>query len=132
MIGGVVVDAAILIALATRSNPRAAAYADVAASNLRVIAVPAAALAEAWARLDERDQAFLALLTNTPVVVVDDLDLSAAIDAGVLAAEAGQPETPVGVMHAVRAAQVRGWPLITGDPKLAEGLGGGVTVLTLE
>lgn len=132
MIGGVVVDATTLIALAERTSTRAAALVDVAVQNLRVVCVPAVALMEAWARLPEHHQAYLVMLTARPVVVVDPVDHDTAIDAGALAAAAGRPEAPPGLMQAIHVARERGWPVITADPKLAQELDSGVTVLTFD
>jgi hypothetical protein len=113
VIGGIVLDAAALADLASARSRRAQATVDYAVRTMRVIVVPATAVMECWASEPEHAQAFLALFPNLPVVVIDDLDLDAAVDAGAAAAEAGVP-APADIIHAVHSATIRGWPVLSG------------------
>jgi hypothetical protein len=92
-----------------------------AAADVRVIVVPATAVMECWASEPEHAQAFLALFPNLPVVVIDDLDLDAAVDAGAAAAEAGVP-APADIIHAVHSATIRGWPVLSGRADVVRAL----------
>jgi PIN domain nuclease of toxin-antitoxin system len=122
VIGGVVVDATALSDLAQGISPCATEYVDVALGVVDAIGIPAGALAECWAQVPEKAQAFLAMFTGLPIVVVKALDETDAIDAGAAAAEAGQTGATVGLMHAVLIASSRGWPLLTADSAAARAL----------
>jgi hypothetical protein len=80
-----------------------------------VLAVPAAALAAAWARTPAQAHDALAVLLDLPNTVVEPLGPTEAREIGQLLAGDGADD-------GVRAGQVaacgmrRGWPVVTGDP----------------
>ena len=131
MIGGIVLDPSALADLAERRTPYANQVIDTAISHLRVVCVPAAALLECWAVTEEAAQAFLAMFSGLPVVVIDALDEAAAIDAGALAAAPGVADVPAVVLHAVHVARTRRWPVLTADPRTVHKLDSGVLVESL-
>jgi hypothetical protein len=131
VIGGLVLDASALGDLAENRTPYAAELVDTAIANLRVVCVPATALMECWAQSPEQSQTFLAMFTGLSVVVVDVADETTAIDAGALAAEAGQPKAPAGTMHAVLLARTRKWPILTWHPQAVWALDPDVAVESL-
>jgi hypothetical protein len=131
VIGGVVVDATALSDLAQGTSPYATEYVDVALGVVDTICVPAGALAECWAQVPEKAQAFLAMFSGLPTVVVRALNEADAVDAGAAAAETGQTDATVGMMHAVLIASSRGWPLLTADPAGARALNPEVIVEAL-
>ena len=87
---------------------------DVALRTGIILALPAAALMEAWAGSPPESRPLLALLRALPVVVLEPLDGESAEAVGLLAAERGRPAS--GVAHAVHVARRRGWSVMTGDP----------------
>jgi hypothetical protein len=131
VIGGIVLDATALADLAENRTPYAAELVDTAIANLRVVCVPAAALMECWAQSPEDSQTFLAMFTGLSVVVVDAVDEATAIDAGALAAAAGQPDAAAGTMHAVMVARTRKWPVLTQNPQAVVALDPDVIVESL-
>jgi hypothetical protein len=117
VIGGKVLDPAAVLDIATGRSLYGRAVVDVALQSGIVLAVPAAALMEAWAGAPPAGRPLLARLRTLPVVVLEPLDGEAAEAVGVLAADRGRPAS--GVAHAVYVARRRGWSLVTGDPDAA-------------
>ena len=128
MIGGIVLDKAALADFVEHPSGRMAKIVDRAVKRMVVICVPTAALAECWAATSPKSQAFLALFSTLPVVVVDPLLHDDAIDSGNLGSRAELPATRVGLMQAVHVARERGWPVFTGEPLLARDLDPDVVV----
>ena len=131
MIGGVVLDASALSDLAENRTPYAGEVVDYAVATLRTIAVPTTVLMECWAQIPEQGQIFLATFTANPMVVLDELDVDTAIDAGERAGYAEAPDTPAGTMHAVHVARSRGWPILSAEPEIAQRLDPDVQVEAL-
>jgi len=113
VIGGWVLDADALSGFAAGSSVYTQALVWTAVEENMVLVVPANALVQAIARINERDQPALAVLLDLPVTVVDDLERQRANEVGHLLAAAASDDLALG--HAVRCAQHRGWPLVTGD-----------------
>lgn len=113
MIGGRVLDASTLSGFAGE-KPYPQALVWTAVQEDLVLAVPAAALASAWARTPAGVQDALGVLLDLPNTVVEQLDQETAREVGRLLAG--------GDVDAVRAGQVahsglrRGWPVVTGEP----------------
>lgn len=114
MISGRVLDPASILDIATGRSQYGQATVAYALTTGMVLAVPAAALMEAWAGSPTSGYPFLKGLRELPVVVLEPLDADAAEQVGLLAAERGRPAS--GVAHAVYVARRRGWPILTGDP----------------
>ena len=113
MISGRVLDPTAILDIATGRSQYGQATVAYALTTGMVLAVPAAALMEAWAGSPTSGYPFLAALRELPVVVLESLDADAAEHVGLLAAERGRPAS--GVAHAVYVARRRGWPILTGD-----------------
>jgi hypothetical protein len=128
VIGGIVLDKAALADFVEHPSGRMAKIVDSAVKRVVVVCVPTAALAECWAAMSPKSQAFLALFSNLPVVVVDPLLHDDAIDSGDLGFTAEQPAARVGLMQAIHVGRERGWPVFTGEPLLARELGPDVVV----
>lgn len=108
MIGGRVLDAAALIAFASRASVYAEALVWTAVEEGLVLVVPSSAVAAAWTQLEGKDHLVLDVLLQLPVTVVDDLTAARARAVG---AWGGGPVDA----HALLCASDRGWPLVTGD-----------------
>jgi hypothetical protein len=113
VIGGRVLDVSTLVDFAAeRPYPQALVWTAVQEDI--VLAVPACALASAWAQTPARAHDALDVLLGLPVTVVEQLDQPAAREVGRLLAG--------GDVDAVRAGQVvhsglrRGWPVVTAEP----------------
>jgi hypothetical protein len=136
VIGGRVLDASTLVGFAVvRPYPQALVWTAVEVGL--VLAVPAAALATAWARTPPEAQDALAVLLALPNTVIEPLDAAQAREVGrILTARptgsgksratspgAGHGDPPLGD-DAVRAGQVvacglrRGWPIVSGEPRV--------------
>lgn len=115
MIGGRVLDPTAVLDIATGRSIYGRALVDVALQTGIVLAVPAAALMEAWAGSPAAGRPFLVRLRALPVVVLEHLDGESAEAVGLLAAERSRPAS--GVAHAVHVARRRGWSIVTGDPE---------------
>lgn len=111
MIGGRVLDAAALVAFASRVSVHAEALVWTAVEEGLVLLVPSTAVARAWAELADEDHAVLDVLLRLPVTVVDDLTAARARSVG---AWGGDPTCA----HALLCASERAWPLVTGDTTL--------------
>lgn len=114
MIGGRVLDASTIVGFA-RELPYPQALVWTAVQEDLVLAVPATALATAWARTPAAAHDALAVLLELPNTVVEPLDKATAHGIGELLAG--------GSADAVRAGQVahsgvrRGWAVVTDDPE---------------
>lgn len=108
MIGGRVLDAAALVAFASRTSVYAEALVWTAVEEGLVLVVPSTAVAAAWTQLEEKDHLVLDVLLQLPVTVVDDLTAARARAVGTWG---GDPLDA----HALLCASDRGWPLVTGD-----------------
>ena len=117
MIGGRVLDLSAINDLTIGRTIYGAAFL-AAANQLGVaIAIPAAALQEAWAMAGPEDYPFLELLLGLPLTVVDPLDTAAAERSGVQARDVHAANAwDAGAAHAVLVAHDRGWPILTADP----------------
>ena len=127
VIGGRVLDASALRDLA--GNRTVYASAILSAANLVgiVLAVPAAALQEAWADGAADDDPFLDLLLDLPIVVVEDLGAVSAAASGLLGRDvAATGAWDAAAAHTVLVAQQRGWPVLTAAPAPLRALDPGV------
>jgi hypothetical protein len=129
VIGGWVLDADALTGFATGSSVYVQALVWTAVEENVVLAVPATVLAQSVARINERDQPALTVLLDLPVTIVDDLERQRATDVGHLLAVVAGDDLALG--HAVRCAQQRGWPLVTGDKTAARRLDDAIDVREL-
>ena len=80
-----------------------------------VLAVPAAALAVAWARTPVEAHDALAVLLDLPNTVVEPLDLVAAREVGRLLGAASSADL-LRAGHVVACGLRRGWPVVSGEP----------------
>jgi PIN domain nuclease of toxin-antitoxin system len=115
--GGRILDSSAILDIARRDTTYGAALLTVATDRGLTLAVPAAALLEAWARSTPESRPFLDLLPLLEAVEIHLLDDATAAEAGALAADAGRPTTSAGTAQAVRLAQTRPWPIVTADPE---------------
>lgn len=129
MIGGRVLDPSALLDLASGRTVYARALVSTAVQVGLVLAVPAVALAEAWAEVEPAGRPFLNLLEDRAVVLVDALTDSAARSVGLLVAESDPAvRSTLGTAHAVQVALTRGWPVVTGRPATIKALHPDVTL----
>lgn len=119
MIGGRVLDASTLVGFAlVRPYPQALVWTAVEAGM--VLAIPAAALAAAWARTPAEAYDALGVLLTLPNTVIEPLDAHEAGQVGRILADS---TTLGGNGDAIRAGQVvacarrRGWPIVSGEPE---------------
>lgn len=118
MIGGRVLDATALHDLTIGRTIYGAAFVAAANDLGIVLAVPAAALQDAWAAADIEDYPFLELLLGLPSTFVDPLDAATAERSGILARDTHAAGSwDAGAAHSVLVAQDRGWPILTADPR---------------
>ncbi|WP_433199351.1 hypothetical protein ACQP00_26820 [Dactylosporangium sp. CS-047395] len=111
-VGGRILDSSAILGFVA-GKPYSSAIVWHAVDQGVVLAVPAAALAEAWAQTSPKDYDVLKVLLSLPVVVVDDLTAADAMDGGAMFAGDGGPAT-VAAAHVVRRAQARpGWAIVT-------------------
>ena len=87
-IGGRVLDATAITDLTIGRTIYAAAFLAAANDIGIALAIPAAALQEAWANAEIDDHPFLDLLLSLPLAVVEPLDTEAAQRSGVQARDA--------------------------------------------
>jgi hypothetical protein len=116
VIGGRVLDTTALLDAATGKTAFTRALLTVAGELGIVLAIPSAALAEAWAVGQPAEQPFLELLTGRSVLVIDPLDGEDAEDVGRYASHGGSGRAQIGPAHAVHCAVQRGWPIVTAEP----------------
>ena len=107
---GLTLDAGALIAL-ERSSQKLTALLDLVAGVGRPVAIPAAALAQAW-RASPRQHRLAVLLADDGVEVVV-LDMQAALEVGALLANSGTGD--VVDASVVLAATERGYWVVTSD-----------------
>ncbi|WP_330230843.1 hypothetical protein OHA40_33735 [Nocardia sp. NBC_00508] len=111
-LGGVVLDAAAVVAFVNRANyAQAVVWATVDAGN--TIVVPSTVLAAASAHIPADRLDILTVLVGLPHTVIPVFDRAAAhrLDA------ARGAEALVAAGHATREAVSRDWPCLTGRPK---------------
>jgi len=120
VIGGQVLDTTALADAATGRSIYARALIRTAVEVGIVLAVPAAALMQAYASVPAGGRPFLDLLLDLPVAVFEPLGQAALQSAGVLLAEAGAGDTPYGLAtaHTALVARCRGWPVVTANGDL--------------
>ena len=111
MTAGRVLHTGALTAFA-RGNLYVAALLRWAVDGDVPVAVPTAALAQAWAASGE-ERHRLSLLMSLPVVTGVPLDKAAAQAVGELLAAAGQRDAVAG--HCVYVSAEHGWPILTDD-----------------
>lgn len=129
MIGGWVLDADTLQEFASGSSVYAQAVVWTAVEESIVLTIPATALGRSITVLSEKHLPALDVLLNLPVTVVDDLTRRRAYEVGHLLAAAAANDLALG--HAVRCAQKRAWPLVTGDGAAVRRLDPGIEVREL-
>lgn len=111
-VGGRILDSSAILGFVA-GKPYSSAIVWHAVDQGVVLAVPATALAEAWAQTSPKDYDVIKVLLSLPVVVVDELTVADACDSGSLLAGEGGPALVVAA-HVVRRAQARpGWAIVT-------------------
>jgi hypothetical protein len=116
ILGGFVLDASALAALAAGADLYASTWADRAAVRGIVLLVPAAALCQARQRLARErraDDELLSELLASPMVVIDPLDETAALEAGALW-DGLELDPDVAAAQVVTSARARDWPVLSG------------------
>jgi predicted nucleic acid-binding protein len=108
VIGGRVLDSSAIVAFCSGTSVYAAALVWTAVEEGMVLLVPSTAVAEAWARLVDKDHEVLEVLLRLPVTIVDELTTARARAIG---ARGGNQIDA----HALVCAHDRGWPLLTAD-----------------
>lgn len=110
-----VLDTAAILDIASGRSQYGQAMVAFALQAGMTLVVPAAALAESWALVDEEGYPFLEALRELAIVWVEPLDADAAQLLGLLVA--GRPDVPVdGTAHAVLISRRRGGlTVVTGD-----------------
>jgi hypothetical protein len=116
VIGGRVLDSTAVRAIASGDSEYAAALLAVATELGITLAVPATALEEAWRWSTPAERPWLELLTQASPVVVLDLDAAAARETGLLASDAGHPQSEPATAQSVVVALQRDWPVVTRYP----------------
>jgi hypothetical protein len=115
-LGGRVLDVTAIHDITIGRTIYAAAFLAAANDIGIALAIPAAALQEAWAIAEIEDHPFFDLLLGLPLVVVDALDAEAARRAGILGRDtyaAGQWDAAAA--HTVLVSQDRRWAALTAD-----------------
>jgi len=112
VIGGRVLDASALVGFALiEPYPQALVWTAVEAGM--VLAVPATALATAWARTPATAHDALQVLLDLPNTVVEALDTAMARSVGL---RLGLRPEALRAGHVVACGSDRGWPIVSGDP----------------
>lgn len=111
-VSGRVLDTSALIDLALGRTVYAQAFARHATNIGLTWAIPATALAEAWARLPDKGRLGLSVLVQLGQTVIEPLDVNRAGPVGEVLEEAG-PSFDVCAAHVVEVATRRGWPVLT-------------------
>jgi hypothetical protein len=120
-VGGRILDSSAILGFVA-GKPYSSAIVWHAVDQGVVLAVPAAALAEAWAQTSPKDYDVLRVLLSLPVVVVDALTAADACDSGALFDGDGNPSL-IAAAHVVRRAQARpGWAIVTDRPETLRSL----------
>ena len=121
MIGGVVLDTSALQYIAAGSTIYGQAFVAAASSRGVILLVPSTCLSQVWSTAPAAALPLLELLLDLPVVVVDDMDATAARGAGLGLREANlAPDvalTMTAEAHVVRAATSRGWRVLSRGPE---------------
>ncbi len=112
MIGGKVLDASALAALARR-RVSALVWFDIAPTLGLTLYLPSLALAEVRAVRPDAASLLADLLTH-PSVIVGELDATAARQVDQLLLDADVFDSCAG--HVVHVARTRGWPALSTDP----------------
>ena len=112
MIGGKVLDASALAALARRRHS-ALVWFDIAPMLGLTLYLPSLALTEVRAVRPDAAPLLADLLTH-PSVIVGELDAAAASQVDQLLLDADVFDGCAG--HVVHVARARGWPALTADP----------------
>lgn len=113
--GGLVLDHH-AVAAWTRREPYAQAIVWSAMEIGMVVAVPVAALPQAFAATSESDHDVLRALLDLPVMVREPLDEVDARELGAILAGAADPDSgALAAACVVHTARRRGWPVVTGD-----------------
>jgi hypothetical protein len=111
-VGGRILDSSAILGFVA-GKPYSSAIVWHAVDQGVVLAVPAAALAEAWQQTSPKDYDVLRVLLSLPVVVVDEMTTADAVDSATLLGGDGGPGL-VAAAHVVRRAQARpGWAIVT-------------------
>jgi hypothetical protein len=135
MITGKVLDSTAVLDIANQDSIYGQALLTVSNRLTHVLAVPMVTLSAAWAHSAHNpSRLWLDLLVDEdaePAVVVIPVDAARAKSAGVLAADAGQPDAPLGTVHAAHLALERSWPVVTRDPDAVLALSSGVRTETI-
>jgi hypothetical protein len=129
VIAGKVLDPSAALAVAAGRTQYAHALLRTSLNIGIVLVLPAAALAEAWARADPADRPLLEeFAEHLAVVVVEPLTASDAGPVGLLRRAAGDAAADLGTAQAVHVGLQRGWPVVTAVPDLVRALDPGVAV----
>ena len=131
-LSGRVLDATAISDIAIGRSIYAAAFLAAANDVGIALALPAAALQEAWAEADPEDYPFLDLLLGLPLTILDPLDAEAASRSGILARDVHAASAfDAGAAQAVLSAQDRNWPVLTVDPAPLRAIDPGLPIETL-
>ena len=114
MIGGRVLDLSALLAFGRQDSIYVSALVWTAVEEDIVLLVPSTSSSLAWAQLDEHAQPVLEVLLDLPITVADDLDAGRARAIGQLLRGRN---ARIDLAHAALCSQLRGWPLVTGEPE---------------
>jgi hypothetical protein len=112
-LSGRVLDTTAILYLATGTTLDGRAFVRAAVARGATLAVPAAALAAAWALSAPAGRLFLDILLDLSVVVVDPLDTPTARAIGRALTGSRQP---LDAGHVIATARARGWPVVTAEP----------------
>lgn len=112
MIGGRVLDTSAVVQFASNTSVYMQSAVWVALEESLVLAIPATALAQAWAQADPAGHDALEVLLGLPITVIDPLEAAQTRPVGeLLAAAAAAADVRAG--HVVHVARRRSWPVIT-------------------
>lgn len=132
-LGGFVLDASALAALAGGENIYATKWADRAAARGIVLLIRAAALSEAWQQIRRHgpgsvDQ--MRDLLTSPMILIDPLDDINAAQAGELV-EGRDVNPDVAAAQVATCARARDWPVLAAQPARLRVIDPQLTVETL-
>ncbi|MGW4091605.1 hypothetical protein [Nocardia sp. NPDC004750] len=115
-LGGIVFDAAAVVAFANRANyAQAVVWATVDAGN--TIVVPSTVLAAARTHIPADRLDILAVLVGLPHTVVPSFDRTVSPPLTPLDGAASADDTLVAAGHVTREAVARTWPCLTSRPR---------------
>ena len=116
-LGGRVLDVTAIHDITIGRSIYAAAFLAAANDVGIALAIPAAALQEAWAIAELEDHPFLDLLLDLPLAVVEPLDTAASRRSGLLGRDThAAGHWDAAAAHTALISQDRGWPVLTADP----------------